>query len=104
MSSSGCFGTYSPVLPSGGSKVTDTSVPVLCCGHPVMLFTGGDPCLSALLKTPDAQRALDLLALSGIKVMVKNCQGHFLTYTAPSFYPMKQFENMYLGFSLKPKG
>jgi hypothetical protein len=76
--------------------ITDQTIQLLCCGHLVNAFNGGDDCELASLKTPEARKSLDFLVSNGAKVRVKNCQRAFLAYSAPSFDPMKQFEKIHL--------
>jgi len=83
---------------------TDTSVQSLCCGKEIMEWTGGDPCTDASLRTLAARKTLNALLESGVSIMVKNCQGHFVAYNSSLLSSVKQFGKIQLGAVRKTKG
>lgn len=102
--SNGCFDSYSPALPAGGSMVTDDTIAIKCCNHIVMAFNGGDRCPAHDLTAADRRRVFDLIEVSGAKMMVKDCHGHFRALSLPRRDPLEDFKNTSMRFDLTPKG
>ena len=60
----------------------DTGYPSACCGHRVIIYSGGGFCQAASLRSSEARSGLDFLSGLGTQLMVKDCRGHFRAYNS----------------------
>jgi hypothetical protein len=75
--SAGCFGQYDARPSPNGGVFDDEYIVDPCCGVPVQIYTGEGGCTDASLKSQVARDGLPALALNGVQLLVKDCDGHF---------------------------